>query len=1416
MSDRRVPRGLVVAVAALIVSLPAALAVAGVYRLTPVSELVIHRHVSDYWTLNAVNGDDQLKSRVNQARLAWNEGLTTRNAARRPSAADGVRIPAAPAGTAAEIRLSDDYLGDNEAAIVAQSFGYHAPDRAQITFNRTRTNAWTGDEKQSRACNVLGNALGLDDGFADRNDCMALPGIRVGVGSLSLDQLQSFYGPDISLSGSLHTQRDDLKATRPYTLSASASGHAMNSIEILLDGERKAYTENPACSEKCTRAATWTVDGEDLMDGEHEVEVVARNALGDTDRSTFPILVSAHTGILPHYTLESEQLWDRGAVQVNVVNGNLVVEQNDLEIAGTTLDLGISRYYNSLTDRPTELGPRWSFDTGSGIEIKTLSGGNVRFFGPSGYAVRFKKTGSAYTTPTGIDATLTDRSGGGWNLDLLKSEERYVFDAQGRFIEHLNEKSDQKISFAYDGSTDRLTMVTDTQEREINFAHWTQADASAGLAPLAAVGQLRSITTPTVETVSLGQRQTKWHYFYDSVGRLSRAYVEDDPGSDAEQTRYGDIEYRYNAAGRLAEIIDPKGIPTRILYEGETGKVSQLIRPASTGEADQTPAGYATSFDYRDDHTSPCDPEPDDNDWEKTIVTAPRGNETEAAGDYDTTYCHDAESRVKQIFDAKDQRQELDYSSKSNVISHTSGAGADTELKHEGDRLTRISEAGGAVTTLQYSATNSTSFNPTSITGPQGNATTTSTTDHKLQFEYQNQASATGNVERIKDGAGATLIELDYFEEGEQSMADPDWEGLLESSTDGEGHKTTYHYDGAGNLTKEVPPGSGLQGDTQYEYDALSRVTKVTDANGVPRTIEYDALGRPLNTRYPAQQLDGDSVRLVYDPNGNLVQRTDGRQNEGRSDQRDEFTYNLRNLRTIDKLRDDREIRYAYDPNANLTDLRYVGVGASDVITTYEYDQLDLVAKITEPAAAGTARPPFEFIYRGDNQLDRVNLPNGVVQRFAYITVPDPNDDDKDGNREEATGDLRSIRAFAPGENPDTGTPSLLNLIYDYDSGTTYDPNTTSDHSGVIQRVRDLASSPNLTTEYDYDDLGRIDKVKEDGAVRYDYDYDYDSNLTRSDERGTVTNYAYNAVHEITEINGTPTGSYDANGNLLSLKGQTYSYDQRSRTRSVDPPGTPPALPFDYSDESQAERWIKGETEFWDTLLGTSVEDPPSSGEDRIYYTRSPQGQALSMLRNLGSRTGDHYPLVDSLGSTVALTDHQGALVTRYRYEPYGEQLGAPSGPQMPWRFAGQYLDQETGLYKMGVRYYDPQTMRWTQKDPLNLFQDPKQGNRYSYAGADPVNNVDPSGMQSLACYEQQRDLWRDGWGLGGTPGMSCPSGGSGQLTPVEEACLEGAGRGAVRGSIWESWKAGKLRPPTPLNLVGGCIGGSVLELLGF
>jgi RHS repeat-associated protein len=185
------------------------------------------------------------------------------------------------------------------------------------------------------------------------------------------------------------------------------------------------------------------------------------------------------------------------------------------------------------------------------------------------------------------------------------------------------------------------------------------------------------------------------------------------------------------------------------------------------------------------------------------------------------------------------------------------------------------------------------------------------------------------------------------------------------------------------------------------------------------------------------------------------------------------------------------------------------------------------------------------------------------------------------------------------------------------------------------------------------------------------------------------------------------------------------------------------------------------------------------------------------------------------MGSTMALTDAAGDLVGQpYRYEPYGEGVSGPAVAN-PIRFQGQYLDSQTGLYKMGLRYYDPTTMRWTQKDPLNLFRDPRQANRYAFAGSDPVNRADPTGQQmSLACYEEQRDLWAEGWGLGGTPGTSCSyasSASSVTMNPIP-ICLEGAGLNFIESSIWESFKTGKIRPGTPLSMASGCLGELMLS----
>jgi RHS repeat-associated protein len=59
-------------------------------------------------------------------------------------------------------------------------------------------------------------------------------------------------------------------------------------------------------------------------------------------------------------------------------------------------------------------------------------------------------------------------------------------------------------------------------------------------------------------------------------------------------------------------------------------------------------------------------------------------------------------------------------------------------------------------------------------------------------------------------------------------------------------------------------------------------------------------------------------------------------------------------------------------------------------------------------------------------------------------------------------------------------------------------------------------------------------------------------------------------------------------------------------------------------------------------------------------------------------------------------------------------------------------LDRSTNYVKFGMRYYDPGTGRFTQQDSIEVIGNPSHGNRYQYAGDNPVNYIDPSGQFSF------------------------------------------------------------------------------------
>ncbi len=94
---------------------------------------------------------------------------------------------------------------------------------------------------------------------------------------------------------------------------------------------------------------------------------------------------------------------------------------------------------------------------------------------------------------------------------------------------------------------------------------------------------------------------------------------------------------------------------------------------------------------------------------------------------------------------------------------------------------------------------------------------------------------------------------------------------------------------------------------------------------------------------------------------------------------------------------------------------------------------------------------------------------------------------------------------------------------------------------------------------------------------------------------------------------------------------------------------------------------------------------------------------------------------MDALGSVTSITDSGGGLRSEFRYASYGATSSSSDQLGDPYGYVGQTFDGASGLDALGARFYDPTTGRFLSPDPL--------GGGYAYAGDNPVDNVDPSGM---------------------------------------------------------------------------------------
>ena len=264
-------------------------------------------------------------------------------------------------------------------------------------------------------------------------------------------------------------------------------------------------------------------------------------------------------------------------------------------------------------------------------------------------------------------------------------------------------------------------------------------------------------------------------------------------------------------------------------------------------------------------------------------------------------------------------------------------------------------------------------------------------------------------------------------------------------------------------------------------------------------------------------------------------------------------------------------------------------------------------------------------------------------------------------------------------------------------------------------------------------------------------------------EDGRLTELAYDAGRQLASImvpglggdaGVTTSFGYDVRGNRVTATADagpaagtvTHTFDLADRLTSVmGVDGTATTYAYDGAG-LRASATTGGVTQsfVWDVTAAYPL--LLTDAEHAYVY-----GVAGVPLAQVGLDDGAvDYLHVDALGSVVATTDAAGTVTAEGDYDLYGVPLsdvGAdPVGAVTRFGYAGEYTDP-TGYIYLRARYYDPATAQFLTVDPLV----DTTGNPYGYTGGNPLQYVDPLGLDAL----QDFGDWVAGFGdtltFGGT-----------------------------------------------------------------
>lgn len=581
---------------------------------------------------------------------------------------------------------------------------------------------------------------------------------------------------------------------------------------------------------------------------------------------------------------------------------------------------------------------------------------------------------------------------------------------------------------------------------------------------------------------------------------------------------------------------------------------------------------------------------------------------------------------------------------------------------------------------------------------------------------------------------------------------------------------TSFVYDNRGRLASIT---QGLR-QTLLTYDGAGRVASVTNPLGLFRSFTYDADGRLLTTGLE----DGRSINYSYDANGNLTSVTPP------GESAHSFSYSTVNLptsyappivpgggvttytydldREITKMTrpDGQVVNYNYDAAGRLSllalptstiglaydattgNLSSASVSGGEAIA-YSYNGSLAIGSTWTGMVAGNVSRSFNNNFWVSSE----SVTGGKSVAFTY---------DKDGLVSKAgamTLKHNATTGLYTGSTLGTAKDTIAYNTFAQASAYTakeviagvttvlYKANYTRDNIGRITTLKETIGGKTTSYGYTFDNAGRLVSVKKGSATIASYSYDNNSNrLNATTPSGTV-NGTYDAQDRLLTY-GNASYTYTANGELAgkTVGSQTtaYQYDVLGNLTGVTLPN---GTQISYIVDAEANR------------VGKKVNGALVAGflydEGNLVAQLDANNQVVSQFVYGSGSTSPDYMVTggvtyrifsDHLGSPrLVVNSSTGQIVQRIDYDEFGNVINDTNPGFQPFGFGGGLYDQDTKLVRFGARDYDATTGRWTAKDPIRF--DGGDTNLYGYVLNDPVNRIDPIGLDDKSIAELQDTL---------------------------------------------------------------------------